>query len=131
LTRLRVSSGRPIETRSIQKIFSGQGGRPVDRGRVIYRRHDGQGVRKYYRKHDGSWVLARELQPGVIEFGRLVIIRDRTILDGFEDALNRARAALRAGLVAGDADEALAVFEANTDAALALLRESLGEGLEP
>ena len=65
-----------------------------------------------------------------MEFGGLVIIRDRTILDAFGDALRRSRAALRAGIDAGNADEALAAFEAATGAALALLREGLGEGLE-
>ncbi len=97
-------------------------------GKVIHRGRDGQGgLRKYYRKKAGSLALTIEIEPNVIEFGRLVIIRDRTILDGFEDALKRARAALRASLVVGDADEAVAVFEADTDAALALLREGLGD----
>jgi hypothetical protein len=97
-------------------------------GKVIHRGRDGQGAtRKYYRKRDGSLALVIEIEADVFEFSRLVIIRDRTILDGFEDALKRARAALRASLVVGDADEALAVFEADTDAALAFLREGLGE----
>ena len=44
-------------------------------------------------------------------------------LDGYQDAIRRARAALRAGITAGDTDNALAAFEAAQDAALALLRE--------
>ena len=100
----------------------------MDKGKVIYRGRDGQGgLRKYYRKKDGSLALTIEIEPNVIEFGRLVIIRDRTILDGFEDALRRARAALRAGLVAGDQMRPSRSSRPTTDAALALLREGLGD----
>ena len=72
-------------------------------GKVIHRGRDGQGAtRKYYRKKDGSLALAIEIAPDVIEFGKLITVRDRTILDAFEDALRRSRAALRAGIEAGD-----------------------------
>jgi predicted RNase H-like HicB family nuclease len=97
----------------------------VDGAKVIPHRSDGQGARKRYRKRDGSWVIAVELEPGVIEFGRLIAVRDRDVFDAYEDALARARAALRTGVDAGDAHNALAAFEATVDAALALLREAL------
>jgi hypothetical protein len=32
-------------------------------------------------------VIAVELEPGVIEFGKLVVVPGRTILDAYEDAL--------------------------------------------
>ena len=80
-------------------------------------------TRKYYRKKDGSLALAVEIAPGVIEFGKLIPVPDRTIIDAFEDALGRARAALRTGVEAGDTLIALAVFEAAQDEALTLLRE--------
>ena len=59
-----------------------------------------------------------------LEFGRLVVVPSRTVLDGYQDAIGRACAALRAGIAAGDTDNALAAFEAAQDAALALLREA-------
>ena len=94
--------GEPDQDPQYPENFSA-GERPVDMGKVIHRGRDGQGgLRKYYRKKDGSLALTIEIEPNVIEFGRLVIIRDGTILDGFEDALKRARAALRASLVVGD-----------------------------
>lgn len=101
-------------------------------GKVIHRGRDGQGAaRKYYRKKDGSLALVIEIGAGVFEFGRLVAVPDRTILDAYEDALRRACAALRAGIDAGDTDKALAAFEAAAGAAQALLREGWDEGLEP
>ena len=84
----------------------------MDRVKTIVCRPGGQGARKLYKKRDGSWVLTCELQPGVIEFGRLVAVPDRTALDAYEDALWRTRAAFRGHLGAGDADDAFAVFEA-------------------
>lgn len=84
-----------------------------------------QGARKYYRKRDGSWALAYELEPDVIEFGRLVAVPDRTALDTYEDALWRARAAFRGHLGLSDVDDAFAVFEASVDAAFEALREAL------
>jgi hypothetical protein len=68
----------------------------MDETRIIVCRPDLQGARKYYRKRDGSWAIAYELRPGVIKFGRLVSVPDRTALDHYEDALWRARAAFRA-----------------------------------
>ena len=101
-------------------------------GKVIHRGRDGQGgLRKYYRKKDGSLALTIEIEPNVIEFGKLIAVPDRTIIDAFEDALRRSRAALRTGVEAGDTLIALAVFEVAVDAALTLLREGLSEGLEP
>ena len=86
---------------------------------------DGQGaLRKRYKKKDGSLAIVVELQPNVFEFGRLVLLPRRSVLDGYADALGRARAALKAGITAGDTDNALAAFEAAQDAALALLREA-------
>ena len=67
----------------------------------------------------------------MIEFGKLVPVPDRTIIDAFEDALGRACAALRTGVEAGDTLIALAVFEAAQDEALTLLREGWDEELEP
>jgi hypothetical protein len=94
-------------------------------GKVIYRRRGGQGAtRKYYRKKDGSLALVIEIETDVFEFSRLVAVPDRTILDAYEDALRRARAALRTGVEAGDTLIAVA-FEAAVDAALGLLREAL------
>ena len=101
-------------------------------GKVIHRRRDGQGAtRKYYRRKDGSLALAIEIAPGVIEFGRLVVVPRRTIIDAFEDALGQARAALRTGVEAGDTLIALAVFEAAQDAAVTLLREGWDAAREP
>ena len=98
----------------------------MDERKVILHRRDGQGATsKYYKKRDGSFAVAIEIAPDVIEFGRLIAVPDRTVLDAYEDALGRARAALRAGVEAGDTLIALAVFEAAVDAALALLREGL------
>jgi hypothetical protein len=98
----------------------------MDEGKVIVRRRDGQGAtRKYYRKKDGSLALVIEIGAGVFEFGRLVLIPSRTVLDAYEDALGRARAVLRAGIEAGDAQNALAIFEAAVDLALEALREAL------
>ena len=87
---------------------------------------DGQGAlrKRRYKKKDGSLAIVVELQPNVFEFGRLVLLPRRTVLDGYQDAIGRARAALKAGITAGDADNALAAFEAAQDAALALLREA-------
>ena len=101
-------------------------------GKVIHRGRDGQGAtRKYYRKKDSSLALAIEIAPGVIEFGKLIAVPDRTIVDAYEDAIGRSRAALRTGVEAGDTLIALAVFEAAVDAALALLREGLDASREP
>jgi hypothetical protein len=86
---------------------------------------DAQSARKRHRKRDGSWVIAISIAPNVIEFGKLVVVPDRTILDAYEDALGRARAALRAGIEAGDIDNAIAIFEASVNAAFELLREAL------
>lgn len=97
----------------------------MDDVKGIVRRRDGQGARKYYRKRDGSWALAIELQPGVIEFGRLVLVPDKTALDAYESAVGRARKALRTVLDAGDGDNALAIFQAAVDAAFEALREAL------
>ena len=96
----------------------------MDTGKTSVSRRDGQGARKYYKKRDGSFAVVIEIATGVFEFGRLIAIPDRTILDGYEDALGRARARLRAGIAAGDTDNALAAFGAAQDAALALLREA-------
>ena len=77
----------------------------MDETKNNHRAADGQGAtRKYYRKKDGSLAVAIEIGAGVFEFGRLVPVPDRTILDAYEDALGRARAALRAGIDAGDTD---------------------------
>ena len=85
----------------------------MDMGKVIHLRRDGQGAtRKYYKKNDGSLALAVEIAPNAIEFGQLIVVPHRSILDAFEDALGRARGALRAGLEAGDTLIALAAFEA-------------------
>ena len=59
-----------------------------------------QSARKRYRKRDGSWVIAISIAPNVIEFGKFIAVPDRTVLDAYEDALGRARAALRAGVEA-------------------------------
>jgi hypothetical protein len=100
----------------------------MDERKVILHRRDGQGAtRKYYKKKDGSLALVIEIETDVFEFGRLVAVPDRTVLDAYEDALGRARAALRAGVEAGDTFIALAVFEAAVDAATALLREGLDD----
>ena len=87
-------------------------------------RSAGQDARKIYRKSDGTFAVAVETAPNVIEFGRLVLVPDRTALDVYEDALWRARKALKTGLGAGDVDEALAIFEAALDAAFEVLREA-------
>jgi hypothetical protein len=97
----------------------------MDETRIIVCRPDLQGARKYYRKRDGSWAIAYELQPGVIKFGRLVSVPDRTALDHYEDALWRARAAFRGHLGASDVDSAFAVLEASVDAAPEALRQAL------
>ena len=103
----------------------------MDERKVILHRRDQQGgVRKYYKKRDGSFAVAIEIAPDVFEFGKLIAVPDRTVLDAYEDALGH-RAALRTGVEAGDTLIALAVFEAAVDAALALPREGLSEGLEP
>jgi hypothetical protein len=97
----------------------------MDEGKFIVRRRDGQGAtRKYYRKKDGTFAVAYEIAPNVVEFGRLIGIPDKTAIDVYESALWRARAALRAGIEADDAQNALAIFEAAVDAAFELLREA-------
>ena len=127
LTRLRASSGEPDQDPHIQKIFSGRG-KALDVGKVIHRGRDGQGAtRKYYRKKDGSLAVVIEIEAAVFEFGKLIAVPDRTIINAFEDALRRSRAALRTGVEAGDTLMALAVFEAAVDAALGLLREGLDD----
>ena len=68
-----------------------------------------------------SWSSCSRMSSSSV---KLVVVPGRTILDAYEDALGRARAALRAGLDAGDTHNALAAFEATQDAALALLREA-------
>jgi hypothetical protein len=87
-------------------------------------RSAGQDARKIYRKSNGTFAVAVEIAPNVIEFGRLVLVPDRTALDVYEDALRRARKALKTGLGASDVDAALAIFEAALDAAFEVLREA-------
>ena len=50
-------------------------------------RSAGQDARKIYRKSDGTFAVAVEFAPNVIEFGQLVLVPDRTTLDVYEDAL--------------------------------------------
>ncbi len=59
----------------------------MDGTRPSIYRSAGQDARKIYRKSDGTFAVAVEIAPNVIEFGRLVLVPDRTALDVYEDAL--------------------------------------------
>ena len=82
----------------------------------------GQGAPRVFQTRDGGWVVAYD-EDGVTRIGKLIVVPDRTELDRFKDALQRARDELEAaisdiahqGLFIDEARDALAIAFARFD----------------
>ena len=83
-----------------------------------------QGAPRVYRCRDGSWTVAHE-EDRVAWLGKLSIVPDRTAVDDFELALDRARKMLEEGVAAGAAADAFALFDFRLGESLEALRGAL------
>ena len=90
----------------ISNEFPGEGRFDGRHKTIICRSAGARRAQVFTESPTASFAVAVEIAPNVIEFGRLVLVPDRTALDVYEDALWRARKALKTGLGAGDVDEA-------------------------
>jgi hypothetical protein len=92
----------------------------MDESESNHRLSAGQGAPRVFQRRDGGWVLAYD-EDGVTRIGRLIVVPDRTELDRFKDALQRARDELE-GAVSDIAHQGLCIDEAPDALAIAFAR---------